>query len=102
MLKNEIANDQKLQTKNFNAFNDEENNTQRTIPAPSITSILPNDIVDQIKSQTQEEMKNHIPHSTRNYWQKLKHAFQMVKTFYSFAIGKFKRWELSDWKSSFF
>jgi sRNA-binding carbon storage regulator CsrA len=88
MLKKEIANDQKLQTKNFNALDEEENNIQRTIPAPSITSILPNEIVDQIK----DEIKNHSPevisHSTRNYWQKLKHVFQTVKTFYSFAIGK--------------
>jgi sRNA-binding carbon storage regulator CsrA len=91
MLRKEIANDQKLQTKNFNALDEEENNAQRTIPAPSITSILPDEIVDQIKSETQEEIKHHspeeIPHSTMNYWQKFKQVFQTVKTFYSFAIG---------------
>ena len=91
MLRKEIANDQKSQTKNFNALDEEENSAQRTIPAPSITSILPDEVIDQMKSEAQEEIKHHspedIPRPNRNYWQKLKEVIHKVKTFYSFAIG---------------
>jgi sRNA-binding carbon storage regulator CsrA len=86
MLKKEIQHDQ---TKNFNALQDEDIDTQRTIPAPSITSILPEDIVDQIKLETHvaEERKSHLDEKVSlNYFKRL---FQTVKDFYSFAIGKF-------------
>jgi hypothetical protein len=92
MLKNEIEHDKKVEATNLNAF-DEETNT--TIRAPSITSILPVEIVDEIKSKTrlsQQQSKNlfhqKVSLSIVNCFQNFKHLNQAVQNFYSFAIGK--------------
>jgi len=109
MLKNEIEHDQKIETKNLNAFNEEDIDTQRTIQAPSITSILPNEIVDQIKSEKclpKEQINSHfhekVSLSINNYFQNFKRLFQTIKNFYSFAIGKFDFFNISKTHSAIY
>lgn len=88
MLKKDIVHDQNLPTRNSNAMEEDETINQPTvIPAPSIGSILPNEIADQIKSDTNIPIEqNLIP---RSFWQKSRDIFQTIRQFYSFAIGKF-------------
>lgn len=90
MLKKEIAHDQNLPTRNSNAIEekDEMTHSPSIIPAPSMASILPDAIVDQIKFNADMPVeRNPISPPTRSYWQKCRDIFQTIRQFYSFAIG---------------
>ena len=99
MLRKEITHDRNIPTKNFNAIEEEEEITiEQTIPAPSMASILPDEIVDQIKSNADISIEQ-TP-STRTYCHKLRHILQTIKQFYSFAIGIFPSELYSQTRSS--